>query len=146
MAGRYEGSVGLVHAYPRNPVSAVSKLLPALGKFLVRGDYEHYPTKNVCLGLGQRTNIATGIPSPVHEWQVVDRVECVIYSLCCAHTGCAQEWGFGRGDVQPLPTRGRWRSLMSRHGPAVTSGHQASGRWLACGVRSQILSTGELDG
>lgn len=48
--------VGRVHAYPRNPVShtAVAKLLPVLGKFLARGDYEHSEIQNVCVGLGPR--------------------------------------------------------------------------------------------
>lgn len=50
------GPVGCVHTYPRNPVShtAVSKLLPVLGKFLARGDYEHSEIQNVCMGLGPR--------------------------------------------------------------------------------------------
>lgn len=141
------GSVGFVHAYPRNPVShtAVSKLLPAMGKFLVRGDYEHHPIQNVCLGLGPTHKHSHWYSQPcAWESRAVDRVECVIYSLWCAHTGCDLEWGFG-GDVQPLVTKGRWRNLMSPQGPAVTSGHQASGRWLAwCG--NQVISTGKLDG
>lgn len=50
------GPVGRVHTYPRNPVShtAVAKLLPVLGKFLARGDYEHSEIQNVCVGLGPR--------------------------------------------------------------------------------------------